>query len=496
MDLCWKKFSLLLCSGFVGLVLSCEEPKEKSIKTIENSKKVISQEFIHIPTDSQVIELQVINRTFLGNEQRNGYGQGVPQKWDLLWKHYLGVGKTRVKKGQEAQWAGAGWTGQPLLFKENGKLFLLQGAYDHHLKKIDAHTGKLVWEVPFEDVIKGTGTIYLNHHTQVPELRAIVLQGSRQSYQRSHQNAPALKAISLLTGKVVWELNVERTQSYSRDADASALILNDTAYIGLENGLFVSFLPDPRKAHHKNGLLQPKILKRIKFFRSTDALKHAGNLVIEASPAALGHQVFVCAGSGHVIAYDTYRKKVVWDYYIGSDLDGTPVVSKDSCVLVAVEKQYIKGNGGILKLNPRTKQVEWFFPTQNKLFADWKGGVIGSPAVHDTLVATNAIDGNLYVFHLTAADTFTKLPDNKTLVRKPKLLFRYPIGPSISTPLWIDDYLITAGYQGIYIFQKDPKQFLRLVKKIEGRFEASPFVYEKKLYIASRDGYLYCYGER
>ncbi len=480
------------------LLISCTNQQESQNQDTTNqniSKHSKSPYEITLNTDSQSIHIKLINSTFLGNPQRNFYGNNVPKNWNLQWKTWLGSGKTIVKKGQEQLWSGAGWTGQPLFFFENDKPYLLQGAYDYRLKKIDALTGKIIWQYPFEDVIKGTGTIWLNHNTEVPELRALVIQGSRQSKNFHKKNAPALKAISLLTGKCVWELNVEKTQSYSRDADASALVINDTAYIGLENGYFLTFLPDARTAKHKNDLVQPKILKKIKLYKKEDTHHHGGNLVIEASPAYWDRKIFVSSGSGHVVTYNLDKKKIEWDFYVGSDLDGSPVITPDSCILISIEKQYIKGNGGVIKLNPYSKKVEWFYPTQNKSFADWKGGVIGSPAIQDSLCAFTAIDGFTYVVHLQKLENQnTKLFDNQTEVSTPQLVFKYPTGPSISTPLLIDEHLIVAGYNGIHVFQKQNEKF-RLLKKIEGRFEATPFIYQKRMYIASRDGYLYCYGE-
>ena len=56
---------------------------------------------------SQKIEL--INSTFLGNERRNYYGNKAPDTLRLIWKHYLGEGKTTISKNIEDQvWAGAG----------------------------------------------------------------------------------------------------------------------------------------------------------------------------------------------------------------------------------------------------------------------------------------------------------------------------------------------------------------------------------------------------
>ena len=60
---------------------------------------------------------------------------------------------------------------------------------------------------------------------------------------------------------------------------------------------------------------------------------------------------------------------VVWDYFIGSDLDGTPVPTKRGLLLQSVEKQYIKGKGGMLCLDPSKpadQATVWYFPTGDR----------------------------------------------------------------------------------------------------------------------------------
>ena len=94
-----------------------------------------------------VLDVKVLIPTFLGNEQRNYYGNEAPSRLDVIWKLYLGEGETVIsRKAGAKKWKGAGWTGQPLLVSEDSLLYLIQGAYDHNLKKINAATGELVWE--------------------------------------------------------------------------------------------------------------------------------------------------------------------------------------------------------------------------------------------------------------------------------------------------------------------------------------------------------------
>jgi outer membrane protein assembly factor BamB len=110
---------------------------------------------------SQDDSIQVIVETFRGNEKRNFYGHDAPKRLNLKWKLHLGSGKSIVKDIPTV-WAGAGWTGQPLLVLEDSLPYLIQGAYDHNLRKINANTGKVIWKYKFDDIIKGTGTIWEN----------------------------------------------------------------------------------------------------------------------------------------------------------------------------------------------------------------------------------------------------------------------------------------------------------------------------------------------
>ncbi len=498
----------LIFITFLPIIFSCQKtkPDKKPVKPNVSVKEKEQKKEIVIWKGKKKTVIKVINGTFLGNEKRNWYGSNVPKSWDLIWKLNLGSGKTQLKKDKEVTWAGAGWTGQPLLILENNHPYLLQGAYDHNLKKIDAETGKIVWEYNFGDVIKGTGSIWLNENSDIPELRCLILQGSRQSKNFWNKVAPSLKALSWLSGEEVWELNIERTKSYSRDCDASAIILNDTAYIGLENGLFVGLDPDPRNAIPSQKILQPKILHQDTLYTQKDAINHAGNLVVEASPAKLGNHLYIAAGAGHVYGFNLNTKEIDWDFFIGSDIDGSPIVTSDSCLLISVEKQYINSQGGLLKLNPRKKPenaVVWYFPTQNKNFADWKGGIIGSASITDSYSETSklhyaaftAIDGFTYVIDYKSVTNDSVVLFNKKKTIKPELIFKYKTGPSIATPLLIEDYLIVAGYNGLHIFKRKNQEYV-LLKKIEHTFEATPFIYDKKLYVASRDGFLYCFGEK
>lgn len=464
----------------------------------------------NIISENSTNDIELIIPTFLGNWQRNFYGSNPPDTLAVIWKLYLGEGETVIsRKIGSKKWKGAGWTGQPLLIKENDQLLIIQGAYDHHLKKIQANTGKIIWQYAFDDVIKGTGSIWNNRNAASQENEYIILQGSRLGVGNylDSKHIPSFRAVSVNTGEELWRLDVKFTPSYSRDADGSALILNDTAYLGLENSLFTIIDPDPDSARIIDGMLQPKILAEHDLYTSEDVAFHKNNIVTEASPALLGNKIYIASGSGHVFGYNMHTKKIDWDFYIGSDIDGTPVITYDSCILVSIEKQYIKGPGGVIKLNPSKtpdEAVEWFFPTENKEYSSWEGGVIGSVGINDYyrredephLAAFTGIDGNMYVVeHDSITNQLNPGFDSTTYYPAPNLVYKKYIGPSISTPVIIGHRIVAAGYGGIFLFDFNSTLHFKLLDRLGAAFEATPIVYDRKIYIASRNGYLYCLGE-
>ena len=473
----------------------------------------ITQDFSKL-SDGKVSSVELIIPTFLGGEGRNYHGNEAPDRLDLLWKFYLGKGKTVIsKKIGEKEWAGSGWTGQTLLIRENSKLYLIQSSLDHHLRKIDAASGEMIWKYKFDDVIKGTGTIWINQEARNLEESVLILQGSRRGLENDlySKYVPSFRAISYFSGQELWRMNSTQTASYSRDVDGSALTIENTAYIGLENALFTVFNPNPKFATVRQGMLQPKIYKQIRLYEKTDQIRHGGNLVVESSPALLNNRIYITAGSGHVYGYELNKDAINWDFYIGSDMDGSPVVTEDNCLIVTVEKQYIRGEGGAFKLDPLKppeEAVVWYFPTEDDSVETWQGGIIGSVSINDKtrrpqdphLCTFIGIDGFLYVVKHREIDSKRGTvpgPNLKNYYSLPKLVFKQQIGPSISTPIIVKNKIIAAGYKGIYLFEFDKNMNFKLLdKKGRSAFESTAIVHDRRVYIGAKDGYLYCFGEK
>ena len=460
-------------------------------------------------------KIEILISTFLGNESRNYYGNEAPDKLDTIWKIYLGEGVSPAY-GKEKVWKGAGWTGQPLLVRENGELFLIQGAFDYNLKKINAQTGKIIWQYKFDDILKGTPSIWHNKNAKTQENEYIILQGSRSGYWNTLDDKyiPSFRAVSYATGKELWRLNVKKTDSYSRDVDGSALVLNDTAYLALENGIFTVFDPNPLHQEMLDGKKQPKVIQEIQYYTKKDIELHGSDLVPESSPTLLNNRIFTLSGTGRIYGYNLKTKQNDWEFYIGTDMNGSAPTTDDNCLLIPVEKQYMPGPGGVMKIDPSKPEGErivWYYPTRNKKWYHWEGGIIGSVSCNDSYVDDNEkhfavfldVTGELTIVDHQSIDKRKMVlgPDSITKYPTPKLIAKVQIPGTISTPIMVKDKIIAGTDDGIFLYQlvqtKKNKYELKLLDKVGGlEIDATPIVWDGKVYIAVRDGYMYCFGNK
>jgi len=469
--------------------INTEKEYKKFIKYFPEAEQIAS-------ANQKIKELSGIRAvisTFRGNNERNYYGDKCPSRLDEIWTSNMGSGKS-FAYGKMWVWTGAGWTGQPLVVQEDSNTYIVQGCFDYNVKKIDARNGKVLWKYKFNDIIKGTGTIWINEKADNEDEKVVIMQGSRRGESGEEAGlATSFRGISYFSGKELWKLNSKRTASYSRDVDGSAVTLGDTAYIDLENGVFTVFSPEKAKGEMRDGIFQPKIYNETNLWNDADIKAHGGNLVAESSPTVFNNKIYIVSGSGHVYGYNLKTKTVDWDFYIGCDMDGSAPLTNDNCLLVSVEKEYIKGHGGVFKLDPSKPEKDaavWYFPTGTKHFAYWDGGIVGSVAVNDKYIketdlhiaAFLAIDGFMYVVdHKNLSDEKVLGPDGVTLYPTPKLLFKQYVGASISSPIIVGNRIVACTYEGIFLFEHDQNMKFKLLdKKKDISFEASPICWNNE----------------
>lgn len=474
--------------------------------------------------------------TFLGNYGRRYYGAGpAPAHLDVVWKVRLGSGWSSGKLDADppSKWAGSGWTGQPNVVVDGGKTYILASSYGYKLRKIDAETGEVLWAYQYDDIIKSSPSVFRNPHPTSEDDRYVVITGSRRGYPYKLADARVapVRALAFGSGKELWRLPVPQTRCYSRDCDGSGFYYDGTFYLGVESGYLYAL--DPLRTQPWAEGKMPVIQHQRLLLGDARAKDHGRNLVLEASVSALGSNLYVASGTGHVYGLRRSDLAVVWDYFIGSDLDGTPVPTNKGLLLQAVEKEYIKGKGGMLALDPAKPPAEatvWFFPTGNREIGDWAGGIVGSAAVNDSsneggrypaLCAFSGIDGYLYVVSQDVmSDARVAGPNREKGLRSPVQVAKIWNGGAISTPIMVGDALIAGSYdQRVHLYHMeyapahegdpgalpsaahDGSYWTVTLKERDqffagGAFESTPTLWGGRVYIGCRDGWFYCLGDR
>ena len=87
-------------------------------------------------------------------------------------------------------------------------------------------------------------------------------------------------------------------------------------------------------------------------------------------------------------------------------------------------------------------------------------------------------------------------PDSIQIYPVPTEVFSYQMGPSIATPIFSKDKLVVCGYSGILLFEYDDNLNFKLIDRFNITIESTPVINNGKIFIASKNGYLYCLGAK
>lgn len=455
-------------------------------------------------------DIELLHPTYLGGPQRDSTGPGpAPDSLNLLWKVQIGSGRTRLPEGSMATWSGTGWTGQPTLVRVDGRASVVIGGYDHGLRRIDAETGEVLWRAQLEDVIKGTNAVFYNP-SRPPGDRLVVVSGSRRGVDRvlGDPGIAPLRAFSFSTGAELWRLPVPRTANYSQDVDASPLYVDGRLIVAVEPGYVLALDPSSTEPG-SDDQPAPVVLARSPELWSAGDVDNrpwmgGANLALEGSPAVLGERIYIASSSGHVYGLNRDTLAIEWDFSPGGDFDSTVTVTRDGKLLVGMERQYTARGGTFLldPAKPPAESVVWFFPTEDRGFGEWQGGVVGSVALHpsEPLAAFCSVDGFVYVVRTDLLDGDAVGWDGTTRVPKPALVFKAHIGGSISTPALVGNRMVVAGFDNtvrLYALDTEDGYALREIDSFlaGGPFESTPLVWRGRVYLGCRDGFFYCLGQ-
>ncbi len=421
---------------------------------------------------------------FRGNPTRTWYGVGpVPEDPENLWSYPEsgGLCGQSTVGGETTTWCGTGWTGQPVVWERpDGVTEVIFGAYDHSVHFLDAETGQPTRPAFLTgDIIKGSVTLD-------PDGFPILYTGSRDN---------KLRAIALDRERPteLWALDANVVSGvWNNDWDGNPVIIDDILYEGGENSWF--FAVRLNRGYDGDGLVtvDPEILVAVPGYTDELISRVGRNVSIESSVAVYEQRVYFANSGGRVVGLDVSRVRegeapVVFDYWVGDDVDATVVVDSDGMLYVAVEDERKTDRaaelGQLIKLDPYTDGDPYVWGVPDPGGAG-DGGFWATPALGDGMLYVSSHTGRLL-----GVDT-----DTGDVVWEEDIAHH-----SWSSPVIVDDTLVVATCAGeLRAYDLEDPRAPRLVwahQMTESCIESTPAVWKGRIYVGSRDGRFYAVGD-
>ena len=420
---------------------------------------------------------------FRGNPTRTYYGEGpVPSAPETLWRYpdTGGLCGDSTVGGETTTWCGTGWTGQPVVWERpDGVTEVIFGAYDKSVHFLDADTGEQTRpSFPTGDIIKGSVTLD-------PDGYPLLYTGSRDN---------KLRVIALDRGRPteLWSLDAGAVDGvWNNDWDANPVIVDDIMYEGGENGWFFAIRLNRTYADDGSVTVAPEVLVALPGYTQELIDLVGRNVSIENSPVLFEQRAYFANSGGRVVGLDVSRVEsgeapVVFDYWVGDDVDATVVVDAEGMLYVSVEDERKTDRaasvGQLVKLDPHAEgdPVVWGVPDPGGA-AD--GGFWATAAIGDGVVYNSSHTGRLM-----AVDT-----DTGEVIWEDEVAAH-----TWSSPVIVDDTLVAATCSGAIRAYSlaDPRSpsLLWEYQLSESCIESTPAVWKGRLFVGSRDGGFYAVG--
>jgi outer membrane protein assembly factor BamB len=424
---------------------------------------------------------------FRGNPTRTYYGSGpIPGDPEVLWRFPESAmcGNSPVG-GEDKVWCGSGWTGQPVVWERpDGVTEVIFGAYDKHLHFVDADTGTRTRpDFPMGDIIKGSVTLD-------PDGYPLLYSGSRD---------PRFRIIALDRGEPteLWSLDAAAVNGmWNNDWDSNPVIVDDVLFQGGENSWWFAIKLNRQYDETGQVTVSPEILFEMPVW--TDELVSAvgRQQSVEGSTAVFEDTAYFGNSAGRIVGVDvgdiaTGNAEVVFDYWMGDDVDATVVIDGEGMLYVVAEVDLATGRaaevGQIVKLDPSRPDDPRVWGIDVPARDGHTGGVWATPALVDGVLFAATNPGELL-----AIDTATG-----------EVVWRDEIGGNAwSSPVAVEGTLVVAvgcdtGPALRAYDVTDPRRPAQVweLAATGGCIESTPAVWDGRLYVGSRDGYFYALGE-
>jgi hypothetical protein len=444
---------------------------------------------------------------FRGNCSRTYYGEGpVPTNPQILWR-FGPMRGTSTNLGNTTTWTGTGWTGQPCIFERGGKTWVVFGAYDYKIHFLDAATGeRLLPDFEGHDIFKGSVVAD-------PDGYPLIYMGCRDNKWR-------IIAIDRDVPTELFNLDADVLPNgiWNDDWDGSVLVRNDYAFEGGENGHF--YIVKLNRGYDAEGkvTVSPQLLLDFQGWNQT-LLNNIGSkdVGIENSPCLVGDRLYFSNSGGLITCLDVSATleelapgqapptgqaafPVVFQYWTGEDTDSTIVADEQGYIYVCQHSDSVRQSGAATRRAQEVGQIIKFDPRKT---GEGENPIVWSQGV----TRTYGGEAGVWATPTLYKDMLYVSTHNGALLGLDRQTGEIVWRKDLSRHDWascsvVDRTLIVGDTDGVLHAwdvsntRVDPPVVWSFSLPSRGALESSPAVWKGRIYLGSRDGYFYCFGDQ
>ena len=400
------------------------------------------------------------------------------------------------------EWAGCGWTGQPLVVQWDAETRAIMNLYEDKKEKdglVEAVYAKLDGRVHFIDMEDGSqtrdpvyvGQVFKGSGALDPRGYPILYVGG--GLQRGGQ-MQRIYIVSLIDGSILYEMSGVNNQSprYWCGLDGGPLVdaETDTLIYPCENGLIYTIKLNTQYDKAAGTLTMAPEEPIASKYKSnyTRGGRYSG---YEASVTAADHYLFMGDNSGLLQCIDINTMQIVWAQDLKDDINATPLFDWEDgkgYIYAAPSVDYNRGSISLYKIDAQTGAIIWEKPFECGYDSSIPGGLMGSPVVGKD--GTNMED--LIIFAVGRYPSMNKTTVFAYNKRTGEEVWQYETSRNTwSSPI----ALYTEDGRG-YLFQADIGGNCRLVDGATGEVvalyelgrttESSPVAFGNKILLGTR----------
>ena len=438
---------------------------------------------------------------FHGGNYRTGSNYGTA---NITEGKITQLSKTNVNSFiAEPDWAGCGWTGQPLVAQWDAETRSIMNLYEDKKEKdglVEAVYAKLDGYIHFVDMEDGSatrdpvyiGSVFKGSGALDPRGYPILYLGAGLSVGSAPQ---CIYAVSLIDGTILYKLSGAHKDAhrywYGFDGGPLVDAETDTLIWGGENAVLYTIKLNTQfdKAAGTLTMEPDEPVVSIYTSKYSRAERYSG---YESSLVAADQYLYLGDNSGLLQCINANTMELQWVQDLQDDINATPIlewISEEECYLYAAPSvDYNNGNISVYKLNALTGEILWTYDAKCVNDSAFPGGVMGSPLLGQA--GTN-MDG-MVIFCIGRTPTYRSAQVIAFDKENGQILWQQEVNNNVWSsplPLYTEDgrgYIFLADISGTcYLLDGETGEIVNTLE-LKRTVESSPVAFGNKILLGTR----------